>query len=410
MKLNDCLATWRRSIPIVCCVFALAAGSAQAPAEDEKPFFPLLAWDDVRSEDTVKKMAEGGINAIAFVPARMLDACAKHNVKAIVYDDRVTPAWDKPFDSKRANDVLPEIIKQLNGHPAVYGYHLKDEPDGGQFPELGKSVELVRKLAPGKWPYINLTPGMGDGYVKDHLEPFVKTCNPTILSYDNYAIGEKVAFSYGFWANIFDVRSVALKHDLPFHAIVLTAAHWNYRVPSAADLRIQVYGALAYGAKGIGYYKYCSEPLSVLDAPDLGNFRQAPLDEFGEKTVTWEHLRNLNRQVQNLAPTLLKLRSDDVYHIGEIPERNHGMSEQSLLAGLDSGVAFVIGEFTHADDQSRWVMVVNKNLTESAFCRPKFRTTPKSIGYLSPVTGELKPFPAPWYALAPGQGVLLRLD
>ena len=389
----------------------LALSAATMPVRgEEKPFFPLLAWDDVRSADTIKKMADAGINLIAFVPPKLLDACRDNNVKAIVFDPRVTPAWDKPFNSKQANEVLPEIIKQYNDHPAVFGYHLKDEPDGGQFAELGKSSELVRKLAPGKWPYINLTPGMGEGYIKDHLKPFVQTCKPMILSYDNYAIGEKVEFSYGYWANMWDVRSVALESKVPFHTILLTSAHWNYRIPSAADLRLQVFGALAYGARGIGYYKFCSEPLSVLNAPDLGNFRQAPLDEFGEKTVTWENLRNLNRQVQNLAPTLLKLRSDDVYHVGEIPERNHGIRDKSMLTGLDSGVAFIIGEFTHADDGSRWIMIVNKNLSESAFCRPKFRAQPTAVRYVSPVTGELKPFPAPWYALAPGQGVLLKLD
>ena len=400
-----------RGLPLTLLV-AVVALCAVAPARagaEEKPFFPLLAWDDVRSPETIKKMADCGITVIAFVPAKLLDACKENGVKAIVYDERVAPAWDKPFDSKSANDVLPEIIRDLNDHPAVYGYHLKDEPDGGQFPELAKSAELVRKLAPGKWPYINLTPGMGDGYVKDHLEPFVKQCKPPILSYDNYPIGESGNFSYGFWANMWDVRSVGLKHNIPFHTIVLTSAHWNYRVPSAADLRLQVYGALAYGARGIGYYKFCSEPLHVMNAPDLGNFHGGPLDEFGEKTPTWDNLRNLNRQVLNLAPTLLKLHSDDVYHVGEIPERNHGISDKSLLTGLDSGVAFIIGEFTH-EDGSRWVMVVNKSLTESAFCRPKFRTPPKTVRYLSPVTGELKPFPAPWYALSPGQGVLLRLD
>ena len=56
------------------------------------------------------------------------------------------------------------------------------------------------------------------------------------------------------------------------------------------------------------------------------------------------------------------------------------------------------------------MLIVNKTLDESAFCRPKWRNAPKSVKYVSPVTGELKPFPAPWYALAPGQGVLLKLD
>jgi hypothetical protein len=387
----------------------LCAASARVCVAAEKPFFPLTAWDDVRSEETIRKMAECGVNLIAFVPPNLLDACEKHGVKAIVFDPRATPAWDKPFSSSAANAVLPEIIEKYNGHPAVFGYHLKDEPDGGQFVELAKSTELVRKLAPGKWPYINLTPGMGDGYVKDHLQPFVDQCKPPILSYDNYPIGEDVEFSYGYWANMWDVRSVAVKNKIPFHTILLTAAHFNYRVPSAADLRLQIFGALAYGARGLGFYKFCSEPLSVLDAPDLGNFR-GPLDEFGEKTRVWEDLRNVNRQVLNLAPTLLRLRSDDVYHIGEVPERNHGVTDTSLVTGLEAGTAFVIGDFTHDDDGSRWVMIVNKNLKESAFCRPKFRTTPTSVRYVSPVTGELKTFPSPWYALAPGQAVLLRLN
>ena len=254
-----------------------------------------------------------------------------------------------------------------------------------------------------------MTPGMGDWYANEFLQQFVQSCKPPILSYDNYAIGEAVDFSYGFWANIWDIRAAALRNALPFHTIVLTSAHWNYRVPTAADLRLQVYGALVYGAKGLGFYKFCSKPLSILGAPDLGNFRMGPLDEFGEKTATWENLRNLNRQVANLAPVLLKLRSDEVYHVGEVPERNHGINDKSLITGLESGTQFIIGDFTH-EDGSRWVMVVNKDLKQSAFCRPKFRKPAKSLKYLSPVTGRIELFPNPWYALAPGQGVLLKLE
>lgn len=272
---------------VAAAVVIVPVAGGRALGADEKPFFPLTAWDDVRDADTIKKMGECGINLIAFVPPKWLDACHENGVKAIVYDPRLTPAWDKPFNAKAANEVLPEIIKAHNDHPAVFGYHLKDEPDGGQFSEIVKSAELVRKLAPGKWPYVNLTPGMGAGYITDHVKPFIEQVKPPILSYDNYAIGEKVSFSYGFWANISDIRSAALAADIPFHNIILTAAHWNYRVANASDLRLQIYGSLAYGARGLGYYKFVSEPLSALDAPDLGNFRMAPLDEFHEKTETW---------------------------------------------------------------------------------------------------------------------------
>ena len=52
-----------------------------------------------------------------------LAACHENGVKAIVFDPRILPRWDKPFDSKVANEVLPEIIKAHNDHPAVFGYH-----------------------------------------------------------------------------------------------------------------------------------------------------------------------------------------------------------------------------------------------------------------------------------------------
>jgi len=390
--------------------FAHGAIETTGTLSSMESFFPLMAWDDVEDEETISKMVGCGINAIAFVPPHLLDACEQNGVRAIIYDENVTPDWDKPFNAEKANAVLPELISKYNDHPAVYGYHLKDEPDDGQFPELGKSVDLVRKLAPGKWPYINLPPGMGDWYSDTYLQKFVDICKGPVISYDNYAIGETGTFSYGYWANMWDIRKAALRNNLPFHTILLTAAHFNYRVPNDADLRLQVYGALAYGARGLGYYKIRSRSLSALGAPDLGNFRDAPLDQFDEKTAMWTIMRNLNRQLANITPTLLKLKNDDVYHVGEIPERNHGITSESLVMSLSAGKGLIIGDFTHVDDGSRWTMIVNKDLKESTFCRPQFQIPVKDVQYLSPITGKLSKFPAPWYALAPGQGVLLKLQ
>jgi len=192
-----------------------------------KEFFPLIAWDYVDDEATIKSMADCGVTAIAFVPPRLLKTCAKYGVKAIVYDDHVAPAFGELFDAKKACDALPGLIAKVNKNPAVYGYHLRDEPGADQFPGLGQAAALVRKLAPGKWPYINVYPGTGDDYVK-LLESFVTQCNPTILSYDNYASRVDGSFSWGFWANLADIRQVALEHHLPFHSIVLTSTHWGY--------------------------------------------------------------------------------------------------------------------------------------------------------------------------------------
>lgn len=380
------------------------------PHPDADAVFPIMAWDYVGQEAEIQDMHEAGVNMIAFVPTELLDACERLDMKAIIFDEGITGAFDAPYDSKVANPILTRFIKQYNGHPAVYGYHLKDEPGPDQFPELAKSVALVNELAPGKWPYINLLPtqSYGDAY-ENYLEDFAAICKPTAFSYDNYS--QDYAINGGakslFWKNLAQVRKAALKHDLPFWNIVLTAPHFSYAEQTDADLRLQVYGSLVYGAKGLSYYKFISAALPILNAPDLGNFRNAPLDQFGERTPTWAVLRNINRQVHSIGPVLLKLRSDDVYHIGEVPELDHAPTATTLVKDVPGG-EFIVGDFTH-EDGSKYVMVVNKSLTNSFPCNPVFNIEPKNIKLLSSWKGTFEEYPTPWYWLAPGQGVLLKL-
>ena len=372
--------------------------------------YPLMAWDYVDDAETLKDMSDCGVTCVAFIRPNLLDACEKYHLKAIVFDEKVTgDDYGKPFDAELAEKNLPALIKKVNKHPAVMGYHLRDEPGATEFPALGRAVEIVKKLAPGKWPYINLFPGMGADY-DTYLEQFATVCKPTAYSYDNYPLGEDGKFSYGFWANIAQVREAALKHNLPFWNIILTAPHWNYRELTQADLRLQMYGSLVYGAKGISFYKFMASSLPILKAPDLGNFRAAPLDQFGERTATWNWLRNVNHQVQNIGPTMLKLHSDDVYHIGgELPPANHRPTETNLVKSITG--EFVVGDFTH-EDGSRYVMLVNKSLTHSYRGLPEFNVAPKKLQYVSSWTGKMETYPAPFYTyfLAPGQGVLLHLQ
>lgn len=404
---------WCFTSLLLCCTEA--AGQKKKDAADV--LFPLMAWDDVRDAATIQKMAACGINTIAFVPARLLGACKKYGVKAILFDDRVTPRWDKPFNAAVAEPVLKELVKKYNGHPAVFGYHLKDEPGDDQLAELGKSARMMKDMAPGKWAYINLNPGYGGWYDSSHIQKFIDLCHPKFLSYDNYAIGEwdRHSFSWGYWANIWDMRSASLRNNIPFHTILLTAGHFGYRAPSFNDLMLQVYGALAYGAQGLGYYKVVGETLHLLEAPDLGNWNGAPLDEFHEPNPQpYYNLQKMNKRIQTMAPVLVNLKSTDVYHIlgDSIPPRNHGITPSSLIQGMENGAAFIVGEFVHKKDGSVWMLIVNKDLKASTFLRPKFApgVNPSSIKIFSQVTGELIDWPGIWYSLEPGQGVLLKIN
>ena len=107
-------------------------------------------------------------------------------------------------------------------------------------------------------------------------------------------------------------------------------------------------------ARGIAYFTYF--------APQVGNYRLSPIDQFGNESPTWYFAQNANLQLLKLAPTLLKLHSDDVYHFGAVPEGSHGPGAKSLIS--NAGNALMVGEFTH-EDGSRWVLVVNRDLEKS---------------------------------------------
>ncbi|HEX6961193.1 MAG TPA: hypothetical protein VF175_04955, partial [Lacipirellula sp.] len=221
---------------------------------------------------------------------------------------------------------------------------------------------------------------------------------PTILSYDHYAMMEGGALRPQYFANLEAVRRAGLKHNLPYWNIVLAATHFNYREVTPADLRFQVFTSLAYGYRGIGYFKYFT--------PAVGNYRMGPIDQFGHKTATWDAMRTVNLQVAQLAPTLLRLTSDRVYHFGDVPEGCTGPDDKSLVTATPGNM--LVGEFTH-EDGSRYLMVVNKDVVNSAVGMPTFRTPPAKLDLVSPYNGTLTPFEGEQVWLAPGHGHLLKV-
>lgn len=243
--------------------------------------FPFMAWDYADSATVLKSMHDAGITSVAFVPARMLEDCQKFKLQCIVFDKRLTQAqWNKPFNGDQFRRNLAAVVQEVGNKPALYGFHVKDEPAASDFPELAKPVAAVKKLAPGKWPYINLLPGEGASY-NHYVEQFIAVVSPTALSYDRYSIIGDVGsgeFDPLFWSNLEQVRETAKRHHLPFWNIVLTSPHWRYRKLTKADIRLQVWGSLAYGVSGIAYYKFISKELPILNAPDLGNFSRWPAE------------------------------------------------------------------------------------------------------------------------------------
>jgi hypothetical protein len=387
-------------------LIGLSAAALSVQAQPTN-FFPVMAWNSVPADLAVlKKMRDCGFTVAGFAPPKALKLCRKAGLMALVSDARVSGYdWTK-VDDQVARRNVTSLIKEVGKNPAVYGYYLRDEPGAALFPGLAKLVSLLREKAPGKWPYIDLFPNYADAdqlgvaTYPEYLEKFCAVCRPTALSYDHYALLDDGSLRNGYWQNLEQMRAVAHNNALPFWNIVLSVAHFNFRELSAADLRFEAYSTLAYGARGIAWFTYFST--------QFGNSRMAPIDQFGHPTATWGYLQNANLQIGALGPTLLQLDSDDVYHLTNVPEGCHGSTNKDLVTGVEAG-DFMAGDFTHRDG-SRYVLMLNKDVYKSVPCVPHYRTAPKRVQFVSPYTGRLQNFEGGDLWLAPGQGVLLKVE
>lgn len=375
-------------------------------AEDTN-WFPILPWNNPPANLAVlKRIHDCGFTLAGFVPASALDLCRQAGLKALVSDARASDYDWASVDGAKARQNVSNLVAQVNAHPAVFGYYLRDEPPAGYFEGLAKVAAALRELAPGKWPYINLFPDyaeknqLGTETYQAYLEQFITNCHPEFVSYDNYSLMDNGTVRDNYWSNLEAVSAACRRHSIHFWNIMLSVAHFSYREPSAADLRFEAYTSLAYGARGLAWFTYF--------APPVGGYRAAPVDQFGNETPIWQAMQNINLQVQKIGPTLQGLKLDEVYHIGTPPSGAREPSTNSLISNV-AGKNFVVGDFTGKDD-SRYALVVNKDLNKSRVCSPEFRKPPKRLWHVSPYTGQLTPFEGEYVWLAPGQGVLLKIE
>ena len=379
--------------------------------------FAVMAWGGSPSDPAqLRGMREAGLNISGFCRVADLERVRAAGLTCFVSDKRIgghEPLRLPPEDELRRN--IGELKKEIGDNPAALGFYLEDEPDAPSMPGLGKLAALMREAMPDKWPYVNLFPyrvppsRLGTSDYDSYVRMLVKTIGQPFLSYDNYSLVNGEMLDY-FYTNLEIVRRLGLETGTPFWNCILANAHFNYMEPLDATFNLQVYSTLAYGGRGIQYFTYFS--------PEIGNNRLAAIDQFGNRTATWDMLRRINNQIHALAPTVIRLHSTGVYHYPDVPEQGQPLSASELIARVEMtqryvrppvAGRFLIGEF--ADPGSRrYFLIVNKDLRNSFQFRVELKQESHKLIRISPYTGQEEAFGREMDWLAPGAGILFRVD
>jgi hypothetical protein len=90
----------------------------------------------------------------------------------------------------------------------------------------------------------------------------------------------------------------------------------------------------------------------------------------------------------------MKLKSISVYHTGEPPRGTSALPKNAVVQIKETG-AFIIGTFEHTDG-SEWLMIMNRDMHNTAITTLQFDKTIKRLHELSDTKGKLDLTPESW--------------
>ncbi len=303
----------------------------------KKGIIPTMSWGGIAeseiSESNYRKLKDVGVTIdIAFFTkseavALALDAAQKAGIKLMISCPELKTATEK-------------TVKKFMHHPALEGYYLADEPNKKEFDELTKWAKLIKSVDPKHYCFVNLFPNINSNQSKfgtkdyqTYVDEFDREFPAPYLSFDFYPVVDQ-ALHPRWYENLAFFAKKYQTEGRPFWAFALTTSYLAYSndagqptlddfyqlyktykpektyvhgIPTLADLRLQVHSNLAYGAQGIEYWSFRG----------FGS----PLDAQGRRTIIYDHLQKINREIQTLSGVFKGAKLISVAHTGvQIPQ------------------------------------------------------------------------------------------
>ncbi len=411
-------------LALVIAVPALLAQDAPVKIWTDENTFPIMSWgpmdfvgEHAADPEIYSGMKECGITIAGFATNDLQVQRAKDAGLKVFYGSFNSAIgrydWRNP-NVEVWRQEYASIVEKYKDEDAVMGYYVKDEPSYAELPGVFEVGTMFKEMAPNKVAYLNLYSNSTQPYhyEPDTYEQYVERVFASdfpMTGFDQYNFYQDGYIRTTMHSCLEIYRKLSLKYNKPWWYCALSNQHRFYAKPNVTTLAYQAFSGLAYGAKGISWFLYLPS-----NSPGWVN---SPIDNFLHRSPVWYDLQLVNLTVQNYAHVLNHLRSDRVYHFGStVPstdERVPGPDENSLISGMANSGNWLVGEFTHDVDGSRWLIIVNKNLQAAVECTPIWRKQPTSVACHSRGDRGMIPFnrkPNDSNIIEAGWGVLLKVD
>lgn len=329
--------------------FVITQGKGYDPNEEDD--FPIVAWTGINAEESAAKflsMKEAGINIYLgwydnlATTLRVLDAAQSAGVKIIT-------------SCPELKSNVGGTVEAMMNKPALHSYYIGDEPELSELQGLGFWCSQINAIDYRHPCYVNLYPNWAWGGTSSYANK-VQACLNQVpvpyISFDHYPIvsidGAPTVIRPEWYSNLEDISAAARAKGIPFWAFVLALSHnpdshHLYPIPTVAELRLQAFSNLVYGAQGIQYFTY------------WGIYHDAP-------TEVYDRVKTVNREIRNLSSVFHHARVISVYHTGtQLPFDTRPLStlppQIQSLSTSDGGAVVSLLE----KGDNRYLAVVNRD-------------------------------------------------
>ncbi len=267
---------------------------------------------------------------------------------------------------------LERLVSRFDGHPAMAGYHLIDEPyDCSPYAAIQRKLGV---LDPDAITDVNFLPGGAYPSMLEYelrMDDYCKLLGEesvTYLSFDNYPFGpvDGSVDEAALFGNLEACRRAGLRNRVPTAFYVQAVGGFNnsYRRPDEAQLTYHMASALAYGFKWVKYWSwfvpdYGTDPENTT----YNDYTDAIIGKDGKPTDLYPIATDLHLRAHTIGPILVDCEAVEVYHSGNRSTSAVYEKVPASFFAQPKGNEYAIISLLHnAEMGEQYLMLVNKNM------------------------------------------------
>lgn len=321
---------------------------------------------------------------------RALSQADSARIRLILSDSRMDSCLLSPAQSL---SELDSLIDDYCSHPGFFGFYVKNYPTADEFDRLSAVTNYLTDKKPSLPVFINLYPPFAalselkaPSY-QVYLDMYLDTVAPSFLSVPLFPF-DNSELRPDYYENLAWIRQACSQHHIPFWPVILSVPSETRPVFKHSHLRLQVYSAIAYGAKGLQYFAYQTPGM------DGNNYKDALVTLSGEETKLYSDASAINQEVQKLNSVLFGSRSTGVYHSAPVPSGCSPLPANCPVTKID-GSKILIGLFSDSK-KAAYVLIVNTNFHYGT--RPRIYFSEKIKKLVEIPKNECNPLIVEWNA------------